>query len=68
MVAHDAKAKDVNEIDRGQKFEDFEEDLFVSVSNGQSLQGGSRNDVIDSGLVSDQHSGDAWHNIYLLKV
>jgi hypothetical protein len=34
MVAHDAKAKDVNEIDRGQKFEDFEEDFFVSVSNG----------------------------------
>jgi hypothetical protein len=34
MVAHDAKAKDLNEIDRGEEFEDFEEDLFVSVSNG----------------------------------
>jgi hypothetical protein len=68
MVAHDAKAQDVNKIDRGQEFEDFEEDLFVSVSNGQSLERGSRDDVIDSGLVSDQHAWDAWHNIYLLKV
>jgi hypothetical protein len=34
VVAHDAEAKDVNEIDRGQEFEDFEEDFFVCVSNG----------------------------------
>jgi hypothetical protein len=34
MVAHDAKAQDVHKINRGQEFEDFEEDLFVSVSNG----------------------------------
>ena len=61
MVAHDAKAQDVNEIDRGQEFEDFEEDLFVSVSNGQPLEGGSGDDVIDSGPVSDQHSGNTWH-------
>jgi hypothetical protein len=66
MVAHDAEAKDINEIDRGQEFEDFEEDFFVSVSNGQSLQGGSGDDVIDSGLVSDQHAWDTWHDGYLL--
>jgi hypothetical protein len=66
MVAHDAKAQDVNEIDRGQKFEDFKEDLFVSVSNGQPLEGGSGDDVIDSGLVSDQHAWNAWHGRYLL--
>ena len=62
MVAHDAKAKDVNEIDRGQEFEDFEEDLFVSVSNGQPLEGGSGDDVIDSGLVSYKHSGYPRHS------
>jgi len=66
MVAHDAKAQDVNKINRGQEFEDFEEDLLVSVSNRQSLEGGSGDDVIDCGLVSDQHSGNTWHNIYLL--
>jgi hypothetical protein len=66
VIAHDAKAQDVNEIDRGQKFEDFEKNFLVSVSNGQSLKGGSGDDVIDSRLVSDQHPGDAWHNIYLL--
>jgi hypothetical protein len=66
MVAHDAKAQDVNKIDRGKEFEDFEEDLFVSVSNGQSLERCSGDDVIDSGLVSDKHSGNTWHDRYLL--
>jgi hypothetical protein len=68
MVAHDAKAQDVNKIDRGQEFEDFKKNFLVSVSNGQSLKGGSGDDVIDSGLVSDQHAWDTWHNIYLLRV
>jgi hypothetical protein len=67
MVAHDAKAQDVHKINRGQEFEDFEEDLFVSVSNGQPLERGSGDDMIDSGLVSDQHSGNTWHGDSLLK-
>jgi hypothetical protein len=41
VVTHDAKAEDIDKIDGCEEFEEFEENFFVCVSNGQPLQGGS---------------------------
>jgi hypothetical protein len=61
VVRHDAEAKDLCEVEPGEKPYRVEEMVLFSVTKRKSIQGGSRDDMVYGRGVGTNKPGDARH-------
>jgi hypothetical protein len=61
MVIQQTEAKDFSKIYSGEYSDPLEKIVLVHGGKGQSIQCGSGNDMIDSGVIRDENTGKSGH-------
>jgi hypothetical protein len=61
VVGHDAKSQNIGKIEFAKMADQLEKVVFFGVLEGETVKGGSGDDMVDGGDIRTDKSGNAWH-------